>query len=59
MQPAVPSNDSTIQRFNDLTRRSHFPRNRQLHFAQYTSERPELISHGEKSKKAKTTKEKL
>ena len=30
-----------------------FPRNRQPHFAQYIGERPELTSHGEKSKKAK------
>ena len=48
-----------------------FPRNRQLHFAQYNSERPELISpwhavptrvrgrrrHGEKSKKANNNKQ--
>jgi hypothetical protein len=36
---------------------ANFPRNNQPHFAQYTSERPETASHGEKSKKAKTTKE--
>jgi hypothetical protein len=34
----------------------NFPRNSRPNSAQYTGERPELISHGEKSKKAKTTK---
>jgi hypothetical protein len=39
---------------------SIFSRNSSSHFAQYTSERPELSSHGEKSKKAKQqTKGKL
>jgi hypothetical protein len=33
-----------------------FLRNSQPIFAQYMSERPELTSHGERSKKAKTTK---
>src|SRR5690348_4207593 len=34
----------------------NFPRNKMPSFAQYTYERPEVISHGEKAKKAKTTK---
>jgi hypothetical protein len=35
----------------------HFPRNLSPDFLQYTCERLELTSHGEKSAKAKTTKE--
>lgn len=34
----------------------NFSRNSQPIFAQYISERPELTSYGEKSKKAKTRK---
>jgi hypothetical protein len=38
---------------------ANFMRNSRRNFAQYISERPELTSHGEKPKKAKTTKGKL
>jgi hypothetical protein len=34
----------------------NFPRNALLLLAQYISEPPEMISHGEESKKVKTTK---
>jgi len=34
----------------------NFPRNSRPNFAQYKSERPELTSHDEKSKKAKQQK---
>jgi len=37
----------------------NFPRNTRPIVAQYTGERPELISHDENPKKAKTTKGKL
>jgi hypothetical protein len=49
---------SPHQRFNDLTiqrGKANFLCNSQPNLAQYISERPEMISHGEKSKKAKTT----
>jgi len=36
----------------------HFPRNSRPNLAQYISERPAMISHDEKPKKAKTTKRK-
>ncbi|PYK77734.1 MAG: hypothetical protein DME40_00695 [Verrucomicrobia bacterium] len=36
----------------------HFPRNSRPNLAQYISERPAMISHDEKPKKAKTTKTK-
>jgi hypothetical protein len=35
----------------------HFPRNAPPNLTEYISERPEMIPHDEKSKKAKTTKE--
>jgi hypothetical protein len=38
-----------------LFKNLHFPRNSQPNFAQYISERPELTSHDETPKKAKTT----
>jgi hypothetical protein len=44
---------STLQRINDLTLRSHFPRKGSKNFTQYFSERPEMTSHGGKPKKAK------
>jgi hypothetical protein len=47
---------SALQRFNDLTTqrgKANFLRNSQPNLAQYISERPEMISHGEKSKKPK------
>jgi hypothetical protein len=34
----------------------HFPRNSQSHFAQYTSEGPEIAFHDEIKRKAKATK---
>jgi len=42
-----------------MTKSLIFPRNLTPDFLQYISERPELTSHGGKSKKAKTTKRKL
>jgi len=36
----------------------NFPRNTRPNLAQYISEQPEVTSHGEKPKKAKTTKRK-
>jgi hypothetical protein len=40
-----------------LEKNPNFPRNRPPNFAQCIGERPELTSHGEKSKKAKQEKE--
>ncbi len=47
-------------RFNPLTfqQAPNFPRNRRPHFAQYTGERPEMISYGERSKTAKNKSKK-
>jgi hypothetical protein len=45
-----------IRDIPEIRGHSNFPRNSQPNFAQYISERPELTSHGEKPKKAKTTK---
>jgi hypothetical protein len=35
---------STLQRINDLTLRSHFPRKGSKNFTQYSSERPEMTT---------------
>jgi len=40
--PVYRFNGLTLQRFNDLTWRSHFPRNLGSNFGQYTCERPEM-----------------
>jgi hypothetical protein len=51
--------ESLLPSFSSVLKLSSFPRNTWLNFAQYTSERPEMISHGEKSKKAKNNKRKI
>ncbi|PYL67448.1 MAG: hypothetical protein DMF28_09165 [Verrucomicrobia bacterium] len=51
----LTAEDSRLYRQNHRGR--VFPRNTWPNFAQYTSERPEMSSHGEKSGKAKTTKQ--
>jgi len=56
---SMVSPSSTFKPFNDLTRRHHFLCNSRSNRAQYTSERPELTSQGEKSKKAKNNKKEI
>jgi hypothetical protein len=46
---------SALQLFRRIS--SLFPRNLRPNFTQYTSERPEMTFHDEKSKKAKIKKE--
>jgi len=49
----------TIRDIHKIRGCPNFPRNTRPNLAQYISEQPELTSHGEKPKKAKTTKGKL
>jgi hypothetical protein len=49
--------DASLPWFSSVQKNLHFPRNRRPNLAQYISERPEMISHDEKPKKAKTAKE--
>ena len=53
--PRYPPSPSSLQRFNDLTRRSHFPRNLVLVSVLYLTERPEMTSHDEEPMKVRTT----
>jgi len=50
--------DASLPWFSSVQENLHFPRNSRPNLAQYISERPELTFHGEKSKTAKTKKQK-